>query len=66
MASLWLTLTELGVVAWVMIMIVAVSAVQGVVVIVKMWIKHRERMAMIQKGIDPGPPQEAYCKDKVE
>ena len=66
MASLWGVLTELGVIAWVMIMIIAVVAVEGVVVIVKMWIKHRERMAMIEKGMDPGPVQDAYSKDKVD
>lgn len=66
MASLWGVLTELGVIAWVMIMIIAVVAVEGIVVIVKMWIKHRERMAMIEKGMDPGPVQDAYGKDKVE
>jgi len=65
MASLWVTLTQLGTIAWAMIMIVGVVAVHGIVVIVKMWIKHRERMAMIEKGIDPGAVEEAYKKDEV-
>jgi hypothetical protein len=65
MASLWVTLTELGTIAWVMIMIVGVVAVHGIVVIVKMWIKHRERMAMIEKGMDPGAAEEAYKKDEI-
>ena len=63
MASLWVTLTQLGTIAWVMIMIVGVVAVQGIIVIVRMGIKHRERMAMIEKGIDPGAVEEAYKKD---
>jgi len=65
MASWWNVLTDLGVVAWVMIMIVAVVLIEGIVAVVKMWIKHRERMAMIEKGMDPGPPEKAYQKDKV-
>jgi len=66
MANLLEALTDLGTVAWVMIMIVAVVIVQGVVVVIKMYIKHRERMAMIEKGMHPGPPEEAYQKDKVD
>jgi len=65
MASLWLTLSKLGVVAWVMIMIVGVVAVEGIVTIIRMWIKHRERMAMIEKGIDPGTAEKAYKRDKL-
>ena len=65
MASLWVTLTELGTIAWVMIMIVGVVAINGILVIVRMWIKHRERMAMIEKGMDPGAAEEAYKKDDI-
>ena len=65
LASLWTLLTELSVVGWVMLMIVSVVAVEGIVVIVKMLIKHRERMAMIEKGVNPGPTNEAYKKDSL-
>ena len=65
MASVWEFMSDLGVIGWVMLMIIAVVAIEGVVVIVRMWIKHRERMAMIQKGMDPGSIGEAYRKDKV-
>jgi cytochrome c oxidase assembly factor CtaG len=65
MASVWEFMSDLGVIGWIMLMIIAVVAIEGVVVIVKMWIKHRERMAMIQKGMDPGSSQDAYKKDEV-
>jgi len=63
MASWWTVLTELGLTAWTMIMVIAVTALCGIVAITKMLIKHRERMAMIEKGMDPGPAAKAYQKD---
>ena len=65
METVWSFLTELRVVGWVMLMVIAVVAIEGTVIIVKMLIKHTERMAMINKGIDPGRPEDAYKKDKV-
>ena len=33
--------------------------------IIGVWFKHRERMAMIARGIDPGSSDEAYKNDNV-
>jgi hypothetical protein len=50
----------LGTIAWVMLMIIAIAVCNTIVAVVRMNIKHKERMAMIERGINPGPPQEAY------
>lgn len=65
MATFWNALTELGLFGWVFGMIIVGIVVGGTVTVVKMWIKHRERMAMIDKGMDPGPPEKAYEKDEL-
>jgi hypothetical protein len=64
LAAWWEVLTDLGVIPWVMLMVIAVVACSSVVTITKMWIKHRERMAMIAKGMDPGSAKEAYDGDE--
>jgi len=38
---------------------------RGVVKVKRMRIKHAERMAKIQRGIDPGDESEAYKKDEL-
>ena len=55
MASWWNVVTELGVIAWVAVGVIAFLVIQGVVRIYKITLLHRERMTMIEKGIDPGP-----------
>jgi hypothetical protein len=55
MASWWDVVGELDVIAWIAVVIVAFLVIQGVVRIYKITLLHRERMTMIQKGIDPGP-----------
>ena len=47
---------------WIAVIALGVVAIEAVVVIVKMRIKHCERMAMIQQGLDPGPCDQAYKK----
>ena len=53
MQGSWNCLAKLQTVGWVMLMIVAVVVIQGIVSIVRMRLKHDERMAMIEKGMDP-------------
>ncbi len=65
MEAFWSFLAELGFVGWAILMIIAVVAIEGVVKIVKMLIKHTERMAMIHQGIDPDQPEDGYKRDKV-
>ncbi len=50
---------------WLTIIIVASVAIEGLVKVKRMQIKHAERMAKIQQGIDPGDETEAYKKDEV-
>ena len=54
---------------WMAVMVIGVVVgaciVEAVVVIRKMQIKHEERMAKINAGIDPGDEIEAYEKDAV-
>ena len=54
----WITIMVIGVVVGALI-------VEGVVKVKRMQIKHAERMAKIQRGIDPGDETEAYKKDEV-
>ncbi len=55
----------LGLWGWIAIVIVGGLAIEGVVKVKRMQIKHAERMAKIQQGIDPGDETEAYKKDEV-
>jgi len=50
---------------WIAVIVIGGLAVEGYVKIRRMQIKHAERMAKIQQGIDPGDENEAYKKDEV-
>ena len=50
---------------WITIIVIGALIVEGVVKVKRMQIKHAERMAKIQQGIDPGDETEAYRKDEV-
>ena len=65
MATVWQFLSELGLMGWLVLSVIAMAVVEGAVVVTRMWIKHRERMAMIEKGLNPDALQDAYKKDKV-
>ena len=50
---------------WIAVIVVGSVAVEGIVKVKRMQIKHIERMAKIEHGIDPGNETEAYKKDEV-
>ncbi len=50
---------------WIAIIVIGGLTVEGIVKVKRMQIKHAERMAKIQQGIDPGDETEAYKKDEV-
>lgn len=50
---------------WIAVIVIGALAVEGIVKVKRMQIKHTERMAKIQRGIDPGDETEAYKKDEV-
>jgi hypothetical protein len=50
---------------WIAVIVIGGLVVEGVVKVKRMQIKHAERMAKIQQGIDPGDETEAYKKDEV-
>ena len=50
---------------WIAIIVIGGLAIDGIVKVRRMQIKHAERMAKIQQGIDPGDETEAYKKDEV-
>jgi hypothetical protein len=50
---------------WIAIIVIGALAIEGIVKVRRMHIKHAERMAKIQQGIDPGDETEAYKKDEV-
>ncbi len=50
---------------WIAVIVIGGLAVEGYVKIRRMQIKHAERIAKIQQGIDPGDETEAYKKDEV-
>ena len=50
---------------WIAVIVVGGLAIEGIVKVKRMQIKHAERMAKIQHGIDPGDETEAYKKDEV-
>ena len=55
----------LGFWGWITVMIIGYCVVSAVVTMRKMQIKHEERMAKINAGIDPGDEKDAYKKDWV-
>jgi hypothetical protein len=55
----------LGFWGWIAIIAISCVAIEGFVKIRRMQIKHAERMAKIQQGIDPGDEAEAYRKDEL-
>lgn len=65
MAAVWEMLVRLDFWGWVFLCGIVAIVVQGVVVIAKMRLKHTERMAMIEQGMDPGPVDKAYEKDEI-
>lgn len=50
---------------WITIIVIGCLIVEGYVKMRRMQIKHAERIAKIQQGIDPGDENEAYKKDEV-
>ena len=50
---------------WITVIVIGTVAIEGIVKVRRMQIKHTERMAKIQHGIDPGDETEAYKKDEV-
>ncbi len=50
---------------WIAVIVIGGLIVDGIVKFKRMQIKHAERMAKIQQGIDPGDETEAYKKDEV-
>ena len=50
---------------WITIIVLGSIAIEGFVKVKRMQIKHAERIAKIQQGIDPGSEAEAYKKDEV-
>jgi hypothetical protein len=55
----------LGMWGWIAIVVISCVIIEGVVKVKRMEIKHAERMAKIQQGIDPGDENETYRKDEV-
>ncbi len=45
---------------WITIIVIGSVAIEGIVKVKRMQIKHAERIAKIQQGIDPGSEAEAY------
>jgi len=45
---------------WITIIVIGSVAIEGIVKVKRMQIKHAERIAKIQQGIDPGNEAEAY------
>lgn len=50
---------------WIAIVVIACVLIEGFVKVKRMRIKHAERMAKIQQGIDPGDETKAYKEDEV-
>jgi hypothetical protein len=55
----------LGLWGWIAVVVIGCVAIEGIVKVKRMQIKHAERMAKIGQGIDPGDESEAYKKDQV-
>ena len=58
-------LQDMPMLGWITILVVGSVAIEGIVKVKRMRIKHIERLAKIQQGIDPGDEAEAYKKDAV-
>jgi hypothetical protein len=50
---------------WIAVIVLGAVAIEGIVKVKRMQIKHTERMAKINQGIDPGDETEAYKRDEV-
>jgi len=50
---------------WIAVIVIGAIAIEGIVKVKRMQVKHTERMAKINQGIDPGDEAEAYKKDEV-
>ena len=50
---------------WIAVIVIGAVAIEAIVKVKRMQIKHTERMAKINQGIDPGDETEAYKKDEV-
>ena len=50
---------------WMAVIVIGGIAIEGIVKVKRMQIKHAERMEKIKQGIDPGDETEAYKKDEV-
>lgn len=50
---------------WIAVTVIGGIAIEGIVKVKRMQIKHTERMEKIKQGIDPGDETEAYKKDEV-
>ena len=50
---------------WMAVIVIGALTIEGIVKVKRMQIKHAERMAKIQNGIDPGDESEAYKKDEL-
>ncbi|MFC1633920.1 hypothetical protein ACFL5Z_03695 [Planctomycetota bacterium] len=50
---------------WITVIVIGAVTIEGIVKVKRMQIKHTERMAKIEHGIDPGDEAEAYKKDEV-
>ena len=55
-----------GFFGWILIIAVVGIISQGLVTVYRMTIVHRERMAMIEHGEDPGDVEKAYRLDKPQ
>ena len=55
LASWWEVVGELGVFGWGTVVVVAWLLVHGTVRVYKIHLMHCERMAMIERGMNPGP-----------
>ena len=51
---------------WIAVIVIGSVAIEGIVKVRRMQIKHTERMEKIKQGIDPGDETEAYKKDEVQ
>ena len=50
---------------WIAVIVIGGISIEGIVKVKRMQVKHTERMAKINQGIDPGDETEAYKKDEV-
>ena len=50
---------------WMAVIAIGAIAIDGILKLKRMQIKHAERIAKIKQGIDPGDETEAYKKDEL-